>query len=119
MSIVSSNNFLPPLSFHPARSGVNSPSEMEVMMVKDNSVTVRWNSAQGPILGYRVTGVPKNGEGTPFTEVVAPGVALKTLVLIHYNLKTLASQCRKVKDCFVRLRYRPDRIYFLWTDAHR
>lgn len=54
------------------RTGVNSPSEMEVMDVKDNSVTVRWSPAQGPIKGYRVTGVPRNGQGPSFTEVVAP-----------------------------------------------
>uniref|UniRef100_A0AAQ4RK61 Fibronectin n=1 Tax=Gasterosteus aculeatus aculeatus TaxID=481459 RepID=A0AAQ4RK61_GASAC len=54
------------------KTGVESPSEMEVMNVNDNSVTVRWSPAQGPIKGYRVTGVPRNGMGQSFTEVVAP-----------------------------------------------
>lgn len=62
-------------SFHPVLLEVDSPSEMEVMDVKDNSVTVRWSPAQGPIKGYRVTGVPRNGQGPSFTEVVAPGMS--------------------------------------------
>ncbi|XP_053184179.1 fibronectin 1a [Scomber japonicus] len=54
------------------RTGVDSPPDMKVMDVNDNSVTVRWSPAHGPIKGYRVTGVPKNGQGPSFTEVVAP-----------------------------------------------
>ncbi|XP_068428200.1 fibronectin-like isoform X2 [Clinocottus analis] len=54
------------------KTSVDSPSEMEVMEVNDNSVTVKWSPAQGPIKGYRVTGVPRNGQGQSFTEVVAP-----------------------------------------------
>ncbi|XP_034741187.1 fibronectin-like isoform X1 [Etheostoma cragini] len=54
------------------KTGVDSPSEMEVMKINDNRVKVKWSPAQGPIKGYRVTGVPRNGQGQSFTEVVAP-----------------------------------------------
>ncbi|KAM4558586.1 fibronectin 1a [Odontesthes bonariensis] len=54
------------------KTGVDSPSDMEVTNVDDNSVTVKWSPTQGPIKGYRVTGVPKNGQGSTFSELVAP-----------------------------------------------
>lgn len=54
------------------KTGIDSPSGMELKEVNDNSVTVRWSPAHGPIKGYRVTGVPLSGQGPTFTEVVAP-----------------------------------------------
>ncbi|XP_065148947.1 fibronectin 1a isoform X4 [Paramisgurnus dabryanus] len=54
------------------RTDIDSPSEMEVTDVKDNTITVRWTPAAGPISGYRITGTPLNGQGPVFSEVVAP-----------------------------------------------
>lgn len=71
---VTAHSTFSPASLHPPHLGVDSPSEMAVTDVNDNSVTVRWSPAQGPIKGYRVTGVPRNGQGPSFTEVVAPGI---------------------------------------------
>lgn len=77
-------------------SGVDSPSEMEVMKVKDNSVTVRWSPAQGPIKGYRVTGVPRNGDGPSFTEVVAPGMVFIQNSSLSTTLQMLVFCCNEI-----------------------
>ncbi|XP_049326073.1 fibronectin [Astyanax mexicanus] len=49
-----------------------SPSDLDVTNIEDNSMTVRWSPAKGPITGYRVTGAPKEGVGPTFTKVVGP-----------------------------------------------
>ncbi|XP_036419940.1 fibronectin 1b isoform X2 [Colossoma macropomum] len=52
--------------------GVPSPSDLDVTDIQDNTLTVRWSPARGPITGYRVTGTPKDGVGPSFTKEVGP-----------------------------------------------
>uniref|UniRef100_A0A8C9V6C2 Fibronectin n=1 Tax=Scleropages formosus TaxID=113540 RepID=A0A8C9V6C2_SCLFO len=76
------------------RTDIKSPTGMEVKDMKDQTITVRWSAAQGPVTGYRVTGVPKNGEGPSFSRVVPPDqteVTISNLMPnIEYELSVIA-----------------------------
>uniref|UniRef100_A0AAY4DTK0 Fibronectin n=1 Tax=Denticeps clupeoides TaxID=299321 RepID=A0AAY4DTK0_9TELE len=48
------------------RTNVPSPTDLDVTGMQDNSITVRWSPARGPITGYKVSGVPKNGSPVCF-----------------------------------------------------
>ncbi|XP_067404802.1 fibronectin isoform X1 [Emydura macquarii macquarii] len=45
------------------KTEIDTPSQMQVTDVQDNSISVRWLPSTSPVTGYRVTSVPKDGHG--------------------------------------------------------
>ncbi|XP_064289657.1 fibronectin isoform X5 [Passer domesticus] len=52
------------------RTEIDTPSQMQVTDVQDNSISIRWLPSTSPVTGYRVTAVPKNGHGPSKTKNV-------------------------------------------------
>nr|XP_025042612.1 fibronectin isoform X1 [Pelodiscus sinensis] len=45
------------------KTEIDTPSQLQVTDVQDNSISVRWLPSTSPVTGYRVTTVPKDGHG--------------------------------------------------------
>ncbi|XP_052393743.1 fibronectin-like isoform X2 [Carassius gibelio] len=77
-----------------AGGNVQSPSDLDVTDIQDNALTVRWSPARGPITGYRVTGMPKGGQGPTFSELVGPErteMTIRGLVpTVEYTINVIA-----------------------------
>uniref|UniRef100_A0A8D0E6E8 Fibronectin n=1 Tax=Salvator merianae TaxID=96440 RepID=A0A8D0E6E8_SALMN len=53
------------------RIEIDTPSQLQVRDVQDNSITVQWQPSSSPVTGYRVTAVPKDGHGPTKTRVLS------------------------------------------------
>ncbi|XP_057245864.1 fibronectin isoform X6 [Malurus melanocephalus] len=52
------------------RTEIDTPSQMQVTDVQDNSISIRWLPSASPVTGYRVTAIPKKGHGPSKTKNV-------------------------------------------------
>lgn len=52
---------------------VDTPSQLQVTDVQDNSLTVQWQPSSSPVTGYRVTATPKDGHSPTKTRVLSAG----------------------------------------------
>lgn len=68
-------------------SEIDTPSQMQVTDVQDNSISIRWLPSTSPVTGYRVTAVPKNGHGPTKTEIVPAGKS-------HLILYWICKECK-------------------------
>ncbi|XP_058042010.1 fibronectin isoform X10 [Ahaetulla prasina] len=53
------------------RIEVDTPSQLQVTNVQDNSLTVQWQPSSSPVTGYRVTATPKDGHSPTKTRVLS------------------------------------------------
>uniref|UniRef100_A0A8C5SMC5 Fibronectin n=1 Tax=Laticauda laticaudata TaxID=8630 RepID=A0A8C5SMC5_LATLA len=53
------------------RIEVDTPSQLQVTDVQDNSLTVQWQPSSSPVTGYRVTATPKDNHSPTKTRVLS------------------------------------------------
>ncbi|XP_075140069.1 fibronectin isoform X5 [Leptodactylus fuscus] len=72
-------------------TGVEQPTEMKVTEVQDESIHVRWTPSPGPVTGYRVTSVPKSGQGETISQVVPADQTEMTIVGLQPTVEYVVS----------------------------
>lgn len=63
---------------------IDTPSQMQVTDVQDNSISIRWLPSTSPVTGYRVTAAPKDARGPSKTKNVPAG---KSPDILHWICK--------------------------------
>ncbi|XP_077128382.1 fibronectin isoform X2 [Ranitomeya variabilis] len=72
-------------------TGVEQPKEMKVTEVQDESIHVRWTPPPGPVTGYRVTSVPKSGQGETVSQIVPSDQTEMTIVGLQPTVEYVVS----------------------------
>ncbi|KAG8559130.1 hypothetical protein GDO81_017253 [Engystomops pustulosus] len=72
-------------------TAVEQPTEMKVTEVQDESIHVRWTPPPGPVTGYRVTSVPKSGQGETISQFVPAEQTEMTIVGLQPTVEYVVS----------------------------
>ncbi|XP_042730274.1 fibronectin isoform X2 [Lagopus leucura] len=73
------------------KTEIDTPSQMQVTDVQDNSISIRWLPSSSPVTGYRVTAVPKKGHGPTKTKNVPPDQTQVTIEGLQPTVEYMVS----------------------------
>ncbi|XP_047398950.1 fibronectin isoform X9 [Sciurus carolinensis] len=73
------------------RTEIDKPTQMQVVDVHENSISVRWLASGSPVTGYRVTTTPKNGAGPSQTKTTGPDETEVTIDGLQPTVEYLVS----------------------------
>uniref|UniRef100_A0A8B9CYW7 Fibronectin n=1 Tax=Anser brachyrhynchus TaxID=132585 RepID=A0A8B9CYW7_9AVES len=73
------------------KTEIDTPSQMQVTDVQDNSISIRWLPSTSPVTGYRVTAVPKKGHGPTKTKNVPPDQTQVTIEGLQPTVEYMVS----------------------------